>query len=265
MIEGAWQRWAEAAAQRVSRRRFERAPVEEPLLERLEAVCRGFRPFGPARAELVRTLPRGLFRGIAGAYGSVRGAPHALVLVGPKDGAAEVGYAGEGAVLEATALRLGTCWVAGLFDPEVARRLVDLAPGERVFAVSPVGRAEVKKAVGEVLMSALARSRTRKGLEEIAPGAASWPAWARAGAETARAAPSAMNRQPWRFSFEGGMIALAQDSPDSYRIPKRLDCGIAMLHFQLGAKNAGMDGAWRIEASPRVASFVPRVEGPPEA
>lgn len=259
MLEQAWQRWLEAVPKRVSRRHFEPAKISAGVLDRLATVCDGFRPFGPARTELVREAPEGLYRGIIGAYGSIRGASHCLVMIGPEGSAAEVGYVGEAAVLEATALGLGTCWVGGLFNPATASQMIALSPGERVFAVSPVGRVPREKGLDERLMVAVARSRTRETLETRGSGVRSWPEWARSGLEAARLAASAVNRQPWRFSMEDDNVILTQDTEqDTYRIPKRLDCGIAMFHFELGARSAGITGAWLPENSPRVAVFVPR-------
>ncbi len=137
----------------------------------------------------------------------------------------------------------------------VPRDPTDLAPGERVFAVSPVGRVPAAKTWGERAMAALARSRRRKDPYTIAPGCGTWPPRARRGAELARLAPSAMNRQPWRFAFQHGGVFLLQDSPrDTYRIPKRLDCGIATLHFELGARQAGVAGRWELAPPPRVGT-----------
>jgi hypothetical protein len=31
---------------------------------------------------------------------------------------------------------------------------------------------------------------------------------------------------------------------DTYKISRRLDCGIAMLHLELGARHAGINGNW---------------------
>jgi hypothetical protein len=256
-------RWHEALARRVSRRRFETVAPAGELLDPLEALCGGFRPFGAARAMLLRRSPPGLFRGIVGSYGSVKGTPSCLVVAGPEAAAAEAGYVGEGAVLEATALGLGTCWVAGLFRPEAlewegaAEDRVVLGAGERVWAVSPVGIPKAGTSLEERLMAAVARSRTRKALEELAPGSHGWPSWAASGAAAARLAPSAVNRQPWRFAWDGGRVVLSADGPDTYGIPKRLDCGIAMLHFEVGARAAGQGGRWELRPAPRVAVFLP--------
>ena len=180
---------------------------------------------------------------------------------GPEDAAAEGGYVGQAAVLEATVLGLDTCWVGGMFRPDVAASLISLAPGERVFAVSPVGRATTSKSLGEKIATSIVRSRIRKPVEEIAPGSDGWPEWSRSGVEAARMAPSALNIQPWRFSFGAGAVTLSTDGKkDPHGIPKRLDCGIAMLHFELGAWAAGMRGTWVPTPDHPVAIFSPANE-----
>jgi hypothetical protein len=51
-------------------------------------------------------------------------------------------------------------------------------------------------------------------------------------------------------------ITVRVDSPkDSDKYPKRLDCGIAMLHIELGAMAAGKNGAWEILLAPDAARF----------
>jgi hypothetical protein len=74
--------------------------------------------------------------------------------------------------------------------------------------------------------------------------------------EAARLAPSAGNRQPWRFSAGSGFVEIgAAGARDSERYSKRLDCGIAMLHLELGARAAGKTGAWSLLEYPRVARY----------
>ena len=61
----------------------------------------------------------------------------------------------------------------------------------------------------------------------------------------ARLAPSAVNRQPWRFVCGDRSISVSLDKKrDTYKISRRLDCGIAMLHLELGARHAGAAGLW---------------------
>ncbi|MDI3546615.1 MAG: hypothetical protein PWR10_267 [Halanaerobiales bacterium] len=49
-----------------------------------------------------------------------------------------------------------------------------------------------------------------------------------------------VNRQPWRFRFSDGGVTISVDNPDKDLYSKRLDCGIAMLHFELGARKKGV-------------------------
>lgn len=199
--------------------------------------------------------------GIAGSYGGVSGAPSALVFVGvdeERDVQAAVGYTGEGLVLEATALGLDTCWVGGLFSTKHAVLLGDVAEGERVYAVSPVGYAVERISTKERIVFGMGHPKFRRELGEIAPGVETWPTWAHAGVEAARIAPSAMNRQPWRFRLDADDVVVSvAEGADTPRVSKRLDCGIAMLHFELGARAAGADGVWEFLEAPDVARWLP--------
>jgi hypothetical protein len=57
--------------------------------------------------------------------------------------------------------------------------------------------------------------------------------------------------------MEAGAAIVGYDSPDARVISKRLDCGIAMLHFELGALKSGVPGAWEPLDDPDVARFTP--------
>ena len=74
--------------------------------------------------------------------------------------------------------------------------------------------------------------------------------------EAARLAPSARNRQPWRFRVRDGAITITEDGrPALPGISKRLDCGIALLHLELGARAAGVSGRSELLDPPQVARF----------
>lgn len=229
----------------------------------LEALCGWFRPWPDARVVLLAEAPDGLFRGIAGAYGRVTGAPSALVMLGDErssTAAEHLGYVGEAAVLEATSLGLGTCWVGGIFGRGLAESLIEHATGERVYAVSPVGHALEHPSFAERVVYRPGREKRRRSLDEIAPGCRSWPDWAQAGVRAAQVAPSAVNRQPWRFAMSDSRVRVSVAGHDIPGAPaRRLDCGIAMLHFELGARGAGCLGAWETAAGEGVAEWAPRL------
>lgn len=63
-------------------------------------------------------------------------------------------------------------------------------------------------------------------------------------------------------SIEKGSITVSADSLMNIDlISKRLDCGIAMLHIEIGALSAGVKGRWELLQSPQVARFKVTVVG----
>ncbi len=253
------ERWHRAAAARTSRRVFDgRVPAGE-LLAPLDAVCREFRPFPGARAALVRESPGPVFKGLVGGYGRIKGAPLYAAFIADTGAARSLeaaGYIGEAVVLEATALGLGTCWVSGFFRPGAAAAHVSLKDGERILAVTPVGFAVEDLTFGEKTMKAFVKSTRRKPVDELVLEGTFEESWQRAAVESARLAPSAVNRQPWRFRLGPGAVDLSFDEAGPGTVgAKRLDCGIAMLHLELGARAAGADGSWEFSDAPGVAVF----------
>jgi len=241
--------WLAAVARRQSRRAYDGRRVPAAMLDAIERACERFRPYPDARVVLVREPVLDVFTGVLGSYGKVRNAPHVLLFLGDRDMAfsdQHVGYTGEGIVLEATARGLNTCWVAGFFSAAKVAQLARIDASEKVFAVSPLGYAASTFTLGERGMRGAAGAHARRSVDEIARGAhEGWPEWAVAAVETARLAPSAVNRQPWRFRFEDNALLVAQDNPfETPKVTKRLDCGVAMLHAELGANASGIVGTW---------------------
>ncbi len=255
-------RWYPAMAVRQSRRQFDASkPLSDEILSSVKQICSEFRPFPEARVELITETPGRIFDFILGSYGFIRNPVAALVFIGDMRQPhvqETVGYTGEGAVLEATALGVGTCWVAGFFSPAAAGRRANLTVHERVLAVSPLGYPLPEKTVGEKAMMGFVHNRKRKPLGELASGLPenTWPAWLKPALEAARIAPSATNRQPWRFDIQEGSVTVATDPGRiDFKVSKRLDCGIAMLHLEIAALNSGVHGRWELQDPPTVARF----------
>jgi hypothetical protein len=226
-----------------------------------------------ARVEVVRSVPDDVFTGFVGGYGKVKGAPSALVMIGNEGDPSvqeSVGYLGEAAVLEATSLELDTCWVAGFFDRKLAETLVELLPAERVLAISPLGYGQPRPRAGERLLKRAVGAHKRRPIQDIAPGfdEERWPSWSTEGARLARLAPSAVNRQPWSIELLteadpltrppeaiGAQISVVERGAEGH-VSRRLDCGIAMLHFEVGARLMGATGVWDLLDPPRVARYL---------
>lgn len=256
-------RWRDAAIFRRSRRRFDSRPIPPDVYESLKRACSEFTPFASVRTVLCAEAPVNLFRGAIGTYGKIKGAPAFLAFIGDRNDPLvneRLGYTGEGIILEATALGLSSCWVAGFFREEVAAQLTGSAPNETVFAVSPVGYSPPGFTLEEKFMTGFGRAHRRKPLSRLASGIPEneWPPSIAPALECARLAPSAINRQPWRFHVEQTGITVSVDSEigPEFGISKRLDCGIAMLHLEAALAAGGADGHWEFLKPPQVAKFV---------
>jgi nitroreductase len=254
--------WHPAIERRRSRRHFDpNLPLTGETMATLDRVCNQFAPFPHARSRLVTESVESVFKGIIGSYGKVKGAPAFIAFIGNMDDPfvqEKVGYTGEGMILEATALGLNTCWVAGFFRRETVASLVDVSDKEQVLAVTPVGYAQQSESWEEKLMSRFGRSHNRLPLSKLVRGLPreKWPDWVNVSLEAARLAPSAANRQPWGFDVqEDGITVFVRTGGPEFNVSKRLDCGIAMLHLEVAAADCGRRGQWEFLPSPQVAKF----------
>jgi nitroreductase len=260
-MEIPFSRWYTVIPERRSRRQFEPTPVVRELLEHLRTVCAEFRPSPNARAVVVTESPDRVFRGAVGPYGKIKGATAFIAFIGNMDSPhvqEEVGYTGEGIILEATSLKLSTCWVGGFFRPKVVASLIGINENERVLAVTPIGYAVERQTREERLMTGFGLTHKRRALSRIATGLpkSEWTDWIKAALEAARLAPSAVNRQPWKIHVEPDSITVSVNRRvPNFNVSRRLDCGIAMLHIEVAALNYGMKGKWEFLKPPRVARF----------
>jgi nitroreductase len=257
-----YSRWHLAIGKRRSRRHFDpNIPIAPEALAALDKVCNQFAPFPHARSRLVTESVESVFKGLIGSYGKIKDAPAFIAFIGNMDGPfvqEEVGYTGEGIILEATALGLNTCWVGGFFRPKTVTSLIEVSNKERVLAVTPVGYAPESESWQEKLMTGFGRSRNRLALSKLVRGLPreKWPDWVNVSLEAARLAPSAVNRQPWSFDVqENGITISVRTMRPGINISKRLDCGIAMLHLEVAAVDSGCKGEWQFLPSPQVAKF----------
>ncbi len=257
-----YSRWYPALQTRRSYRLFDpdRA-IEAEKLSALHELCEQFRPFKYARACLVTRSGDAVFTGLPGGYGKVKGAPAFVAFIGNMQGPTvqeEVGYTGEGIVLEAAAQGLDTCWVGGFFSRARVSALLEIGEHERVLAVSPVGYARRSGSLEERVMAGLGRHHRRLALAKLITRSdqPDLPEWIRISLEAARLAPSAVNRQPWNFEVRESEVTIGvRPGVPDFTISKRLDCGIAMLQFEVGAGFSGVEGKWEFLEVPQVARF----------
>lgn len=250
-------RWYPAIYKRRSRRSYWPKPIDAKLLNKMRAFCEEFKPFSDTRAALVPQLVDTTFRGIIGP----RGAPAFIAFIGHKNDyhvQEKIGYMGEAVILEATTLKLSTCWVGGFLRRGMLEMLVGADSSERVFGVTPIGYAKDTESLRERIMTGFGWTHRRKPLSSLVAGLREedWPDWTGHALAAARLAPSATNRQPWRFYVDPNSITISinETGPD-FNLSKRLDCGIAMLHIEVTALTQGICGTWELLKTPQVAKF----------
>ncbi|MTV50937.1 nitroreductase [Heliobacillus mobilis] len=255
-------RWFDAIPQRRSRRNYTGQTLPPHIRQQISEFIESWNGIvGGARIVFVPQNPDKVFKGAVGSYGKIKNAPAYAAFIGDMSHPnvqENTGYLGEGFILEMTALGMATCWVGGMFDPKVVEEHIRLEATEKVLSVTPIGYATKDYSFQEKLMAGLASGQKRKELEDLCltPGTGTCPPWVKSALKAAQLSPSAVNRQPWRFSVEDQAIQISVDNgKDTYHIAKRLDCGIAMLHLEVGAMFKGMKGSWKSVKSPDVARF----------
>jgi len=173
--------------------------------------------------------------------------PYYAALVARKDPIEEekLGFYGERLVLLAEMLGLSTCWVASTYDRESAR--VDLAEGEVLHDVLPLGYAPAKMPLKQRTIRTAIRGRSKKQDELYrGPVPLSQAAeWVQACVDAVWKGPSAINEQPVVF------VQDALDAPIRAELSRvktgmeYCDLGIAKYHFQVVAEACGVPGTWQ--------------------
>jgi len=260
----------ELVRERTSWRSYATESLSADLCERLEGACASLTegPFGErATFYFVERLQQENRR--LGGYGLIRNPRWFFAGTIQSGPLAHVsyGYLMEHLVLLATDLGLGTCWL-GLYDrklfADLPRREDEIAPAVCVVGHPAEGRGMIRGAVRRAI-----GAHKRKPWEALySDGSANTPLTSDAAGpyavaiEMARLAPSGGNRQAWRILKEADAhhtYRFGRDkakSPRSYEqggIP-HLDVGIAMCHFELAAREAGLAGRWEAVPSDDGAS-----------
>ena len=201
--------------QRFSCRTYLDTPIADEKRQRLAEFISSIKigPLGaPTRFALVAATKqdRSSLRGL-GTYGFIKGATGFIVgAVGPfEKNLEDYGYGMERAILFATDLELGTCWLGGSFTQSSFAKKIAATDGELVPAVTSIGYI-ADESRSEDWIRQRARSDSRQPWENLffqkrfgdhlspeEAGAYAVPL------EMVRLGPSASNKQPWRIIQDG--------------------------------------------------------------
>lgn len=193
-----------------------------------------------------------------GTYGVIRGAKHYCVgiVTRSKHDLEQLGYVMEHLILHATDMNLGTCWLGGTYRKKNLLSQLRLSNDEHMPAITPLGYSAKDESFLSKSMKWGAKSATRKAWSELffKDKSLNPLSTSEAGAfeqvlELLRWAPSASNKQPWRILKDGTNYHFFMQenlmTTKAVGFPlQRVDMGIAMCHFELGARELGLKGSW---------------------
>jgi hypothetical protein len=254
----------ETIEQRFSCRSYDLTPIDPErrrvLKDFLSANCIG--PFGThVRLELAAASEqdRRSLKGL-GTYGYIKNPPGFIIgAIGQGEKNLEdYGYLLEHAILFATNIGLGTCWLGGTFTKSGFAKKISLLENESIPAVVSVGSIAEKTQRGDLVRKFAGSNRrlppeqlffdqnfgTPLRISETDPSALLL--------KTVRWAPSASNKQPWRIVHSGDAWHFYLQRTKGYgkgtmlfsflRLAdlQRVDMGIAMCHFELTARELGL-------------------------
>lgn len=255
----------EIIKQRVSVRTYSAEPLSIEIKESLREFFSNYNYKGPfggtVRFDLIESdLARKQSNAKLGTYGVIKGASTYIVAVverADKD-LEDFGYSFEKLILYAASLGLGTCWLGGTFKKSEFGKAIDQKERELLPCISPIGYPSSRKSFLESTMRFAAGSKNRKHWDEIffscdfshhlskeEAGKYVTPL------EMLQLAPSASNKQPWRIVKDTNMSHFYLQHTKGYAKMlandlQRVDMGIAMCHFELTAKELGLNGKWQI-------------------
>ena len=168
------------------------------------------------------------------------------------------GYSFEELVLFAWSLGIGTVWIGGTMKRDLFEKAAELADGEMMPCMSPLGYPAKKRSLKEIMMRKGISADSRMPAEKLFFENSFNQPVSDANKEkyaylidAVRWAPSAVNKQPWRVVIADGSFHFYEKKDKGYISEKtgdlqKVDVGIAICHFVLGAQKLGYHRAVEI-------------------
>lgn len=205
---------------------------------------------------------------IAGYEGKMIEAPHYIVLTSEikEDYIENSGYLGENLMLKLQDLDVDSCWIT-FSDSNIIKERIHLDTDKEVTALIAFGygvsqkkminlvktggnyskaNMQEKKYISDRLATDeivyLEKWGNKPDLEYLEQRMLAEPL------SYATLAPSTLNRQPWRFIIDKGMLVLAvRDDEATSTYEERIDAGIQMLYFDLVMQQTLMKVNWIVD------------------
>lgn len=168
------------------------------------------------------------------------------------------GYSFERIVLYAWSIGIGTTWIAGTMNRKAFENAMTLSDNEVMPCVSPLGYEAKKMSFRETMMRKGVKADSRMAFEELfydndfeTPLSKEKAGDLALPLKLVRLAPSAVNKQPWRIVVRDGLLHFYEKKSKGYETAdgwdlQKIDIGIAMCHFALGASECGFKAGFSV-------------------
>lgn len=210
----------EVIKNRHSVRQYFDKPLDKYVIDALQEEIAMCNNESGLNIQLVINEPKA-FDSLRAHYGQFSGVKNYIALIGKKESDLEekCGYYGERLVLLAQQLGLNSCWVAMTYKK--IPNAFKLKKGEKLVIVIALGYGINQ-----------GKEHKIKTISDVSDwNESDMPQWYKAGVEVALLAPTAMNQQKFKFSFDGCYVT----AKAGFGFYSKIDLGIVKYHFELGA------------------------------
>jgi len=223
----------EAIDIRISRRKYLDVPVDEAAAQKISGWIAQYKKDGGVDFRLVLN-DGAAFDGFLKSYGMLSGVKNYVGLIADgkdKHSQEKIGYYGELLVLNMTAIGLGTCWVGGSFDRKSCPFV--LSDSEKIACTVAFGYVDDNLGKKENFIRNMTHRKSKTVNDMLISDDPALPEWLLDGMRAVEKAPSAVNRQPVKFSYQKGVVTAGVDNFDGDGFAA--DLGIAKAHFDIAA------------------------------
>jgi len=234
--------WYEASKKRYSCRNYKKQPIADDDQSKIVNLCNLVNGFDDG----VRFVP--IFNASPDMFGAapfmaLKNVPAFVAIFSNRESRAfeQAGFYGEAVCLDMTRLGINTCWVSGSIKRQKLSEYMDIKGTERFLTSIAFGYGCDSQE--KVLQKTT--ERKRKSIEKVFKVNQENNNWQRI-MRCVIDAPSAMNRQPWRFEMSDDMILAHKPLIRGGSYPAELDVGIAMLHLSIAVRTSGIIGEWHL-------------------
>lgn len=174
------------------------------------------------------------------------------------DASIAFGYSFECFVLYAQSLGIGTTWLGGTMNRSAFEDAMELSDDEIMPCASPLGYPAKKMSIREGMMRKAIKADERLPFENLFFDGSFYTPLYKVKAdkwtvplEMVRLAPSAVNKQPWRAVACDDAVHFYLNRSKGFARTEKLDMqmidmGIALCHFDLSAKECGLNLAFEV-------------------